>query len=138
MPAAKIFDEMTAADGEVRAHYANYAKWLADLPADRVREKLAEADTLFRRAGITFAVYGDEVLQHSRKWRAHFRFSNMANDLTHFNLGLVCNGRVFLKESRNWRYHHAFYSKEVFSFMCGTWWESCGWLKGIDPFDQFV
>jgi uncharacterized circularly permuted ATP-grasp superfamily protein len=61
MPAAKIFDEMTAADGEVRAHYANYAKWLADLPADRVREKLAEADTLFRRAGITFAVYGDET-----------------------------------------------------------------------------
>ena len=61
MPAAKIFDEMTAADGEVRAHYANYAKWLADLPADRVREKLAEADTLFRRAGITFAVYGDKT-----------------------------------------------------------------------------
>ncbi|NDD73732.1 MAG: circularly permuted type 2 ATP-grasp protein [Gammaproteobacteria bacterium] len=61
MPAAQIFDEMTAADGAVRAHYARYSRWLAALPADRVREKLAEADTLFRRAGITFAVYGDEI-----------------------------------------------------------------------------
>lgn len=61
MLAEKIFDEMTSADGVVREHYVRYAKWLAELPVDRVREKLAEADTLFRRAGITFAVYGDET-----------------------------------------------------------------------------
>jgi uncharacterized circularly permuted ATP-grasp superfamily protein len=30
------------------------------MPGDRIAEKRAEADLLFRRAGITFAVYGDE------------------------------------------------------------------------------
>jgi uncharacterized circularly permuted ATP-grasp superfamily protein len=56
----RIFDEMHAADGAVRPHYGAYASWLAGVPAERIREKRAEADVLFRRAGITFAVYGDE------------------------------------------------------------------------------
>jgi uncharacterized circularly permuted ATP-grasp superfamily protein len=55
------FDEMRAADGEVRAHFRALAEWLAETPADRVAEKRREADLLFHRVGITFAVYGDEA-----------------------------------------------------------------------------
>src|SRR2546430_14564635 len=53
------FDEMRAANGEVRPHFRALADWLAETPADRVAEKRREADLLFHRVGITFAVYGD-------------------------------------------------------------------------------
>ncbi|MEN9526055.1 MAG: hypothetical protein RLY56_6 [Pseudomonadota bacterium] len=61
MVTRSIFDEMYAESGAVRPHYQPYAKWLAETPADSIVEKRNEADTLFRRAGITFAVYGDET-----------------------------------------------------------------------------
>ena len=55
------FDEMRAADGKVRPHFGAIAEWLANTPARRVAEKRREADLLFHRVGITFAVYGDEA-----------------------------------------------------------------------------
>ncbi|HUN67922.1 MAG TPA: circularly permuted type 2 ATP-grasp protein [Burkholderiales bacterium] len=51
---------MRSADGKVRAHYASIAEWLEATPAKRVAEKRREADLLFHRVGITFAVYGDQ------------------------------------------------------------------------------
>src|SRR5687768_5669635 len=50
---------MRAADGAVRAHFRALAEWLAETPVERVAEKRREADLLFHRVGITFAVYGD-------------------------------------------------------------------------------
>jgi len=55
------YDEMRSAAGEVRPHFAPIAEWLAETPAKRVAEKRREADLLFHRVGITFAVYGDEA-----------------------------------------------------------------------------
>ncbi len=60
MPIA-FYDEMHTADGAVREHYAPYAQWLAAMPAERIAKKRAEADMLFHRVGITFAVYGEEA-----------------------------------------------------------------------------
>ena len=54
------YDEMHAAPDEVREHYRALARWLAETPIERVAEKRREADLLFHRVGITFAVYGDE------------------------------------------------------------------------------
>lgn len=63
----KFFDEMyldaaegTAA-GTVREHYADFANWLKEQSAATLASKRAEADLLFRRVGITFAVYGNEA-----------------------------------------------------------------------------
>ena len=53
------YDEMHAAPGEVRSHYRALSQWLAETPPERVMEKRREADLLFHRVGITFAVYGD-------------------------------------------------------------------------------
>jgi uncharacterized circularly permuted ATP-grasp superfamily protein len=36
------------------------AAWLAATPPERIARKRAEADALFHRVGITFAVYGEE------------------------------------------------------------------------------
>jgi uncharacterized circularly permuted ATP-grasp superfamily protein len=56
------FDEMYAqlpyAGAEVREHYQRYAQWLAQQPADVMRLRRDEAEMIFRRVGITFAVYG--------------------------------------------------------------------------------
>ena len=56
MPA---FDEMTDAAGATRAPYRGYAQWLQTAQSDRLQQRRLEADTLFRRLGITFAVYGE-------------------------------------------------------------------------------
>ena len=55
-----FYDEMRESAGAARAHYAAYAAWLADKPHDFMLQKQKEADTLYARLGITFAVYGDE------------------------------------------------------------------------------
>jgi uncharacterized circularly permuted ATP-grasp superfamily protein len=52
------FDEMHGAGDAVRPHYAAYARWLASQPPDVMRSRREEAEVIFRRVGITFAVYG--------------------------------------------------------------------------------
>ncbi|EGJ09471.1 circularly permuted type 2 ATP-grasp protein [Rubrivivax benzoatilyticus] len=52
------FDEMSAADGAVRSHYRTYERWLRQQPADAMQSARSEAEMIFRRVGITFAVYG--------------------------------------------------------------------------------
>jgi len=56
------FDEMYAMlpfeGSDVRVHYKRYGQWLAHQPADAMRARRAEAEVIFRRVGITFAVYG--------------------------------------------------------------------------------
>jgi uncharacterized circularly permuted ATP-grasp superfamily protein len=42
----------------VRGHYRTYADWLARQPHDVMRARREEAEMIFRRVGITFAVYG--------------------------------------------------------------------------------
>ena len=52
------FDEMHATPEQVREHYLNYARWLAQQPEDVMAARREEAELIFRRVGITFAVYG--------------------------------------------------------------------------------
>src|SRR6201995_2655140 len=56
---AIAFDEMTETDGQIRPVYAGLQGWLRELPPDVLEHRRREADVLFRRLGITFAVYGD-------------------------------------------------------------------------------
>ncbi|MCA3218885.1 MAG: circularly permuted type 2 ATP-grasp protein [Burkholderiales bacterium] len=57
---ARPYDEMSADDGSVRAPYRQYQDWLLRQNAERMSNKRAEADLVFRRVGITFAVYGEK------------------------------------------------------------------------------
>ncbi len=52
------FDEMHASPEAVREHYTRYARWLAEQPEDVMLARREEAEMIFRRVGITFAVYG--------------------------------------------------------------------------------
>ena len=60
MLAAVPYNEMIERSGGERGHYQRYAEWLANQPASQLAQKRAEADALFHRVGITFAVYGQE------------------------------------------------------------------------------
>jgi len=60
------FDEMysqaaaTTPGSPVRAHYQAYATWLAGQTEQIMLARREEAEMIFRRVGITFAVYGDK------------------------------------------------------------------------------
>jgi uncharacterized circularly permuted ATP-grasp superfamily protein len=49
---------MNGTGGGVRAPYQAVAEWLGTQRLDDLQQKTLEAETLFRRTGITFAVYG--------------------------------------------------------------------------------
>ena len=53
------FDEMHDADGGVREAYSDYCTWLEEQDTALLRRKHTEAETNFRRTGITFNVYGE-------------------------------------------------------------------------------
>lgn len=54
------FDEMTLPDGETRAVYEKIARWLRETPPEHLALRRGQAELLFRRIGITFAVYGNK------------------------------------------------------------------------------
>ncbi|MCB1488821.1 MAG: circularly permuted type 2 ATP-grasp protein, partial [Bauldia sp.] len=58
MPAP--FDEMNHAGGECRPGYDLIKRWLESETPESLAHRRLEAELLFRRIGITFAVYGNE------------------------------------------------------------------------------
>ncbi|RRS05849.1 circularly permuted type 2 ATP-grasp protein [Aquabacterium soli] len=56
----RFFDEMNATADQVRDHYRVYERWLDRQPREMMQARREEAETIFRRVGITFAVYGDK------------------------------------------------------------------------------
>lgn len=59
MPEPYCFDEMTSEACEVRQAYVKVAKWLNSTPPAVLAARRVQAELLFRRIGITFAVYGE-------------------------------------------------------------------------------
>ena len=52
------FDEMLAGPGQVRGHYSGFDDWLRKQAPEAMSARRDEAEMIFRRVGITFAVYG--------------------------------------------------------------------------------
>src|SRR5918995_5622729 len=60
---AAAFDEMNGPGGDLRPAYQELSRWLKETPPDALEYRRQEAELLFRRIGITFAVYGDAEAQ---------------------------------------------------------------------------
>jgi uncharacterized circularly permuted ATP-grasp superfamily protein len=61
LAASKPYDEMHAdGDRRVRTHYRGFHAWLNSQSADAIAARRGEADLIFHRVGITFAVHGDD------------------------------------------------------------------------------
>lgn len=56
-----IHDEMYDAEGTIHPVYQRYQKWLTKQHPELLKKRHQEAQLLFARLGITFAVYGDET-----------------------------------------------------------------------------
>ena len=54
------FDEMLPEKSGLRHSYAGYDRWLKQQDPARLTEKMRDAERVFRKTGITFAVYGEE------------------------------------------------------------------------------
>ena len=54
------FDEMLPEKSGLRHSYAAYDRWLKQQDPARLTEKMRDAERVFRKTGITFAVYGEE------------------------------------------------------------------------------
>jgi uncharacterized circularly permuted ATP-grasp superfamily protein len=59
-PHPQHFDEMLQTPQQVRPAYQEFSRWLSEQSLEALAHKRAEADHLFHRVGITFAVYGDD------------------------------------------------------------------------------
>ena len=57
------FDEMNEQNGGVRPAYGELSRWLQEIPPDVLDYRRREAELIFRRIGITFAVYGEADAQ---------------------------------------------------------------------------
>src|SRR5882762_7621209 len=60
---AVAFDEMNGPGGDLRPAYEELSRWLKETPPDALEYRRLEAELLFRRIGITFAVYGEAEAQ---------------------------------------------------------------------------
>ncbi len=58
MSEAGFFNEMLEPDGSVRRPYRELQAWLEQQSQQVLRQKVRDAEAIFRRLGITFAVYG--------------------------------------------------------------------------------
>jgi uncharacterized circularly permuted ATP-grasp superfamily protein len=50
---------MTGTDGSVRTPYGELSRWLEEVPPEVLDHRRREAELIFQRIGITFAVYGE-------------------------------------------------------------------------------
>lgn len=58
---SRSYDEMIGRDGSLSQAYALYGRWLNSQPPETLEQRNKQADILFRRMGITFAVYGEQT-----------------------------------------------------------------------------
>ena len=56
-----FYDEMYSTAATIRPHYREFAHWLGAQSPEVIAQKRAEAELIFQRVGITFAVYGDNA-----------------------------------------------------------------------------
>ncbi len=56
----RYFNEMTHDDGSIREPYQSYEKWLGVQDLEELKIKSEEVESIFRKIGITFAVYGQQ------------------------------------------------------------------------------
>ena len=58
--AQSAFDEMSGDGSDCRPAYRLIKSWLEQTAPETLKRRQQEAEFLFRRIGITFAVYGDQ------------------------------------------------------------------------------
>jgi uncharacterized circularly permuted ATP-grasp superfamily protein len=112
------FDEMTGNNGAVRHCYRLVEDWLAKSPPGLLEARRAQAELMFRRIGITFAVYGEKeaterlipfdiiprILSNS-EWRHLDRPQATREDAEHVHRRYLWRAGIDPRRYRACRYH---------------------------------
>ena len=56
-----MFDEMYSDDAQIRKHYLQVNSWLRTMSSTVISQKNFEAESHFKRIGITFSVKDDDM-----------------------------------------------------------------------------
>lgn len=128
----KSFNEMYL-ENAVRPPYAQLEAWMRTMPAELRIQKQAEAEALFRRIGITFAVYGEggdpdrlipfdmfpRVFTHNEWARLERGIKQRARALNAFLVDVYGRGEI-IRAGRipaNLVYQNAAYERAVVGFV---------------------
>ncbi|KAF0115324.1 MAG: hypothetical protein FD149_1605 [Rhodospirillaceae bacterium] len=102
------YNEMYAETGAVRPAYTQYQKWLAVTPGEQLFQRHQQADLLFRRIGITFAVYGDNMGAERL-----IPFDIIPRILTAEDWGTVSSGLIQRVRALNAFIHDIYHDQEI-------------------------
>ena len=58
-----MFDEMYSDDAQIRKHYLQVNSWLRTMSSTVISQKNFEAESHFKRIGITFSVKDDDMTE---------------------------------------------------------------------------
>ena len=127
------FDEMNGSGSGTRAPYARLEGWVQNMPHELRTLKQAEAEALFRRIGITFAVYGEggdpdrlipfdmfpRVFSNSEWMRLERGVKQRARALNAFLIDVYGRGEIIRagRVPAQLVYHNAAFEKAVVGFV---------------------
>mgnify|MGYP000940663650 CR=1 FL=1 len=104
----QAFDEMSSTDGTVRPAYETLKQWLASVPQDVLDHRRKEAEFIFRRIGITFAVYGEQNAQERL-----IPFDIVPRILTKEEWGRLSKGLEQRVKALNWYIRDVYSKREI-------------------------
>ena len=103
-----MFDEMYSDDAQIRKHYLQVNSWLRTMSSTVISQKNFEAESHFKRIGITFSVKGDDMTERI------IPFDLIPRILTNYEWVKIEKGVLQRAKALNAFLHDIYNSGEIF------------------------
>ena len=103
-----MFDEMYSDDAQIRKHYLQVNSWLRTMSSTVISQKNFEAESHFKRIGITFSVKDDDMTERI------IPFDLIPRILTNYEWAKIEKGVLQRAKALNAFLHDIYYSGEIF------------------------
>ena len=103
-----MFDEMYSDDAQIRKHYLQVNSWLRTMSSTVISQKNFEAESHFKRIGITFSVKGDDMTERI------IPFDLIPRILTNYEWVKIEKGVLQRAKALNSFLHDIYNSGEIF------------------------
>ena len=103
-----MFDEMYSDDAQIRKHYLQVNSWLRTMSSKVISQKNFEAESHFKRIGITFSVKDDDMTERI------IPFDLIPRILTNYEWAKIEKGVLQRAKALNAFLHDIYNSGEIF------------------------
>ena len=103
-----MFDEMYSDDAQIRKHYLQVNSWLRTMSSTVISQKNFEAESHFKRIGITFSVKDDDMTERI------IPFDLIPRILTNYEWVKIEKGVLQRAKALNSFLHDIYNSGEIF------------------------